>query len=146
MPRCIARQCERGVWSNSVDDIPNCDFFFGAVVRRGELQIAISTAGESPAYAQRLRKEIDARLAEDAGEWLEQMGEARREILKTLPAGEERKALLHELAQDGPGFGTERRTAAIDEKDASWIGTAARDARSGVACTWWARGRAIRNC
>ncbi len=113
---------ERGVWSNSVDDIPNCDFFFGAVVRRGELQIAISTAGESPAYAQRLRKEIDARLAEDAGEWLELMGEARREILKTLPAGEERKALLHELAQDGPGFGTGASEPTHDEKDASWMG------------------------
>jgi siroheme synthase-like protein len=37
---------------NSVDDIPNCDFFFGSVVSRGDLQIAISTAGESPAVAQ----------------------------------------------------------------------------------------------
>jgi uroporphyrin-III C-methyltransferase/precorrin-2 dehydrogenase/sirohydrochlorin ferrochelatase len=96
---------ERGVWCNSVDDIPNCDFFFGSVVRRGELQIAISTAGESPAYAQRMRKEIDARLEDDAGEWLARMGERRREILATLPAGEDRKQLLHELAQDGPGFG-----------------------------------------
>ena len=104
---------ERGVWSNSVDDIPNCDFFFGAVVRRGDLQIAISTAGESPAYAQRLRKEIDAQLAEDVGPWLKQIGEPRREILTTLPAGEERKALLHELAQDGPGFGDPTLTAEI---------------------------------
>jgi uroporphyrin-III C-methyltransferase / precorrin-2 dehydrogenase / sirohydrochlorin ferrochelatase len=96
---------ERGVWCNSVDDIPNCDFFFGAVVRRGELQIAISTSGESPAYAQRLRKEMDARLAADAGEWLARMGKTRREILATLAAGEERKNLLHELAQNGPGFG-----------------------------------------
>jgi len=102
---------ERGVWCNSVDDIPNCDFFFGSVVRRGELQIAISTAGESPAYAQRLRKEIDARLSEDAGEWLARMGERRREILTTLPAGEERKRLLHELAQGGPGFGHPTLTA-----------------------------------
>ena len=39
----------RGIPSNSVDDIPNCDFFFGSVVSRGKLQIAISTAGESPA-------------------------------------------------------------------------------------------------
>ncbi len=52
---------------NSVDDIPNCDFFFGSVVSRGELQIAISTAGESPAVAQRLRREIDEQLA--AGSW-----------------------------------------------------------------------------
>ncbi len=94
----------RGVLCNSVDDIPNCDFFFGSVVRRGDLQIAISTAGESPAYAQRLRKEIDARLATDAGEWLSGIGNLRRQILATLPAGEDRKTLLHRLAQDGPAF------------------------------------------
>jgi uroporphyrin-III C-methyltransferase / precorrin-2 dehydrogenase / sirohydrochlorin ferrochelatase len=95
---------KRGVLCNSVDDIPNCDFFFGSVVRRGDLQIAISTAGESPAYAQRLRKEIDARLATDAGEWLSGIGKLRREILATLPAGDDRKNLLHRLAQDGPAF------------------------------------------
>jgi len=44
---------ERGILCNSVDDIPNCDFFFGSIVSRGDLQIAISTAGESPAFAQR---------------------------------------------------------------------------------------------
>ena len=50
----------RGILVNSVDDPPHCDFYFGSVVRRGDLQIAISTAGESPAVAQRIRREIDA--------------------------------------------------------------------------------------
>ena len=84
---------------NSVDDIPNCDFFFGSVVSRGDLQIAISTAGESPAVAQRLRREIDAQLPEDLGPWLRNLGELRREVLDIHPRGEERKALLHQLAQ-----------------------------------------------
>ena len=90
---------ERGVYCNSVDDIPNCDFFFGSVVSRGDLQIAISTAGESPAVAQRLRREIDAQLPEDLGPWLERVGELRRKVLEIHPRGEERKALLHQLAQ-----------------------------------------------
>jgi uroporphyrin-III C-methyltransferase/precorrin-2 dehydrogenase/sirohydrochlorin ferrochelatase len=90
---------ERGIPCNSVDDIPNCDFFFGSVVSRGDLQIAISTAGESPALAQRLRREIDERLPVDLGPWLAKLGELRREVLKTHPKGEERKLLLHELAQ-----------------------------------------------
>lgn len=90
---------ERGILCNSVDDIPNCDFFFGSVVSRGELQIAISTAGESPAVAQRLRREIDAQLPDDLGPWLENLGELRREILATHPRTEERKSLLHQLAQ-----------------------------------------------
>jgi uroporphyrin-III C-methyltransferase/precorrin-2 dehydrogenase/sirohydrochlorin ferrochelatase len=89
----------RGIPANSVDDIPNCDFFFGSMVSRGELQIAISTAGESPALAQRLRREIDQQLPEDLGPWLAGLGELRREVLSTHPRGEERRLLLHELAQ-----------------------------------------------
>ncbi len=88
----------RGILVNSVDDPPHCDFYFGSVVRRGDLQIAISTAGESPAVAQRLRREIDARLSADIGPWLKNLGEFRREVLATLPPGEARKALLHGVA------------------------------------------------
>lgn len=89
----------RGILVNSVDDPPHCDFYFGSVVRRGDLQIAISTAGESPAVAQRLRREIDARLLEDIGPWLKNLGAFRREVLATHPPGEARKALLHEMAE-----------------------------------------------
>ena len=90
---------ERNIPCNSVDDIPNCDFFFASVVSRGNLQIAISTSGESPAVAQRLRREIDAQLPEDFGKWLGHLGELRREILETHPRSEARKSLLHQLAQ-----------------------------------------------
>ena len=84
---------------NAVDDPPFCDFFFPSIVRRGELQIAISTAGDSPALAQRLRKEINAALPLDTGEWLQELGRLRREVTAVEPIGEPRKALLHELAQ-----------------------------------------------
>jgi uroporphyrin-III C-methyltransferase/precorrin-2 dehydrogenase/sirohydrochlorin ferrochelatase len=90
---------ERNIPCNSVDDIPNCDFFFGSVVSRGSLQIAISTSGESPALAQRLRREIDAQLPRDLGDWLENLGQLRREVLATHPRSEARKLLLHQLAQ-----------------------------------------------
>jgi uroporphyrin-III C-methyltransferase/precorrin-2 dehydrogenase/sirohydrochlorin ferrochelatase len=89
----------RNIPANSVDDIPNCDFFFGSVVSRGDLQIAISTAGESPAVAQRLRREIDEQLPEDLGPWLAELGQLRREVLATHPRSEERRLLLHELAE-----------------------------------------------
>ena len=89
---------ERGILANSVDDPPHCDFYFGSVVSRGKLQISISTAGESPAFAQRLRREIDEQLPVDLGPWLEDLGRLRRQILSTHPPGESRKALLHRLA------------------------------------------------
>jgi uroporphyrin-III C-methyltransferase/precorrin-2 dehydrogenase/sirohydrochlorin ferrochelatase len=90
---------ERNILCNSVDDIPNCDFFFGSVVSRGNLQIAISTSGESPAVAQRLRREIDAQLPEDFGSWLQNLGQLRRQVLAAHPRSETRKSLLHQLAQ-----------------------------------------------
>src|SRR6202012_5763655 len=95
----FAEARERGVMVNAVDDPPFCDFYFPSVVRRGELQIAISTAGESPALAQRLRKEINAQLPLDTGEWLAELGRLRREVTAVEPIGEPRKLLLHELAQ-----------------------------------------------
>jgi precorrin-2 dehydrogenase/sirohydrochlorin ferrochelatase len=95
----FAKASELGVLCNAVDDPPFCDFYFPSVVRRGELQIAISTAGESPALAQRLRKEINAALALDTGEWLQELGRLRREVTAIEPIGESRRLLLHELAQ-----------------------------------------------
>jgi precorrin-2 dehydrogenase/sirohydrochlorin ferrochelatase len=95
----FAEAQERGVLINAVDDPPFCDFYFPSIVKRGELQIAISTAGESPALAQRLRKEINAALPLDTGEWLMELGRLRREVTAVEPIGEPRKSLLHELAQ-----------------------------------------------
>jgi precorrin-2 dehydrogenase / sirohydrochlorin ferrochelatase len=87
-----------GILINAVDDPPFCDFYFPSVVRRGDLQIAISTAGASPALAQRLRKEINALLPLDAGDWLAELGNLRREVLQLEPLNEARRELLHQLA------------------------------------------------
>ncbi|MDR5729348.1 MAG: hypothetical protein RB191_18180 [Terriglobia bacterium] len=48
----------RNILCNTVDDLSNCDFYFGSVISRDSLQIAISTAGESPAFAQQLKCKI----------------------------------------------------------------------------------------
>ena|ERR1700678_2760942 len=90
-----------GVLCNAVDDPPNCDFYFPAVVRRGDLQIAISTAGESPAFAQKLRRVFENALASNLGDWLAAIGQIRRDILATYPASEARKRALHVLANGG---------------------------------------------
>ena len=83
---------------NAVDDPPFCDFYFPSVVRRGDLQIAISTAGHSPALAQRLRKQINSILPLDTGDWLAELGNLRREVLQLEPLNDVRKELLHTLA------------------------------------------------
>jgi len=88
----------KSILCNAVDDPPYCDFYFPSIVRRGDLQIAISTAGQSPALAQRLRKELNAALPLDLGPWLEELGNLRREVLQLEPLNEARKQLLHNLA------------------------------------------------
>ncbi|MGA2076055.1 MAG: bifunctional precorrin-2 dehydrogenase/sirohydrochlorin ferrochelatase [Terriglobia bacterium] len=87
----------RGVLCNVVDDPPRCDFYYPAVVNRGKLQIAISTNGQSPALAQRLRRELEQQFGPEYGGWIKALGSERRHLL-TLPLGaEERRQLLHNL-------------------------------------------------
>jgi len=92
----------RGILCNSVDDPPHCDFYFPAVVRRGPLQIAMSTTGESPALAQRICREIEESLDDSVGAWVEEIGEMRREIIASTPASDERRKFLHRLTYLDP--------------------------------------------
>jgi siroheme synthase-like protein len=89
---------ERGLLCNAVDDIGNCHFYYGAVVQRGDLQIAISTNGKSPALAQRLRKELEEQFGPEYESWVEWLG-AAREVLRASGASQaQNKEVLHNLA------------------------------------------------
>jgi precorrin-2 dehydrogenase / sirohydrochlorin ferrochelatase len=90
----------RGVLCNVVDVPALCDFYYPSVVQRGALQIAISTAGQSPALAQRLRKELEDQFGPEYEEWVAQLGEARDKLHSTKLHPEKRKRLLHEDASD----------------------------------------------
>jgi len=88
----------RGVLCNVVDDPARCDFYYPALVRRGSLQIAISTEGQSPALAQRLRRELENQFGPDYGPWVEHLGEERKQLLGQEMEQEDRRRLLHEQA------------------------------------------------
>jgi len=89
-----------GVLCNIVDVPPLCDFYYPAVVKRGALQIAISTAGQSPALAQRLRKQLEEQFGLEYEEWLAQLGEARDKLQSSKLHPEGRRRLLHEDASE----------------------------------------------
>lgn len=89
-----------GVLCNVVDVPHLCDFYYPAVVRRGSLQIAVSTAGESPALAQRLRKELEIQFGPEYEAWVAALGQARAEIATKNMSPEDRKKLLHNLASE----------------------------------------------
>src|SRR5271156_4464772 len=107
-----------GILCNAVDDPPNCDFYFPAVVRRGDLQVAISTAGESPAFAQKLRRAFENALDVTLGDWLGPHGQNRPDILAAYPTSHARKRALHVLVNGGACESTEcpgRKTSGVSE-------------------------------
>jgi precorrin-2 dehydrogenase/sirohydrochlorin ferrochelatase len=93
----IARAArERGVLVNLMDDVPNCDFAAPAVVRRGDLVLAISTGGRSPALARKLREGLEDRFGSEWAEVLEVLREVREETLPLLPDLRERSRRWNE--------------------------------------------------
>jgi precorrin-2 dehydrogenase/sirohydrochlorin ferrochelatase len=92
----FAEAQKRRVLCNIVDVPHLCDFYYPAVVRRGLLQIAISTSGQSPALAQRLRKDLENQFGPEYEQWLNHLAALRDQLQsdKSLDP-EERKRQLH---------------------------------------------------
>ena len=88
----------RKILCNAVDDIDHCHFYYGSIVQRGDLQIAISTNGKSPALAQRLRKELEHQFGPEYEHWLEWLGAARETLRAQSTDPETTKRWLHILA------------------------------------------------
>ncbi|MEO8291811.1 MAG: bifunctional precorrin-2 dehydrogenase/sirohydrochlorin ferrochelatase, partial [Actinomycetota bacterium] len=108
----IARAArDRAVLVNVMDDIPNCDFAAPAVVRRGELLLAIGTGGASPALARRLREDLSERYG---AHWAEIVSILREVRVSTLP-------LLPDLAER-----SRRWQAALDVDEAEKLVLAGR--------------------
>lgn len=89
---------ERGVMCNVVDQPALCHFYYPAVVRRGDLQIAISTNGLSPALASSIRAELEERFGPLYSEWVQRLGRVRARILRTRPRSAARTVLLQRFA------------------------------------------------
>ncbi|MCL5280265.1 MAG: bifunctional precorrin-2 dehydrogenase/sirohydrochlorin ferrochelatase [Planctomycetes bacterium] len=118
----VYRDCqELEILCNVVDEPRLCDFFVPAVVRRGDLQIAIGTDGNCPAYAGHLRKKLEAMFTEEHGRFLAELEQVRREIIEQIPEPD-RKAVLGRLVDDesrsevranGPAAWRERAKALV---------------------------------
>ena len=94
----FAEADRRNILCNAVDDIDHCHFYYGSIVQRGDLQIAISTNGKSPALAQRLRKELEEQFGTEYESWLEWLGAAREALRAQSTDPEATKRWLHTLA------------------------------------------------
>ncbi len=109
----IYREAQRrGVLCNVVDVPEYCDFYYPAVVRRGDLQIAISTNGQSPSLSQKLRQQLERQFGLGYAQWVAELGETRKLVLASDLDPQRKSELLHSLAS------REAVHAALAEKSA----------------------------
>ena len=82
---------------NVVDQTANCNFIAPAILRRGDLMIAISTSGKCPALARRIRQQLEQEIGHEYASYLELLGETRGLVKQRLPRFEQRRAFYQQL-------------------------------------------------
>jgi precorrin-2 dehydrogenase / sirohydrochlorin ferrochelatase len=80
--RIAAEARARRIWVNVVDVTPLCDFIAPAIIAQGDLQIAISTGGASPALARFIREKLEPQFGPEYGVITDVLQKHRPEILK----------------------------------------------------------------
>ncbi len=86
----------------NIADRPNaCNFILPSIVSRGDLVIAISTSGKSPAFAKKLRKDLEKEFGMEYAEFLKLMGAIRKKLLAEAHAPEAHKPLFEQLINSG---------------------------------------------
>jgi precorrin-2 dehydrogenase/sirohydrochlorin ferrochelatase len=94
----ISADCRRaGILVNIVDEPARCEFILPSLVQRGDLQIAVSTAGKSPALAKKLRVELAERYGHAYGTLAAILGELRAEVMKRGGAADDRGKVFEAL-------------------------------------------------
>jgi len=92
---------QRNMLCNIADQPQLCNFILPAIVNRGDLLIAISTSGQSPAFAKKLRKELESQFGEEYGLLLNLMGAIRKKLLSAAHEPEVHKPLFEQLLDAG---------------------------------------------
>lgn len=82
---------------NVVDDTPHCNFIAPSILRQGGLTIAISTAGQAPALAVRLKERLRREIGPQYAHFLRLAGKLRQPLAQHIPDFEMRKALWYQL-------------------------------------------------
>jgi len=82
----------------NIADVPDiCNFILPSIIRRGDLCIAVSTSGKSPAFAKQLRKELEKTFGDEYALFLALMGAIRKKLLREAHAPEAHKPLFEKL-------------------------------------------------
>jgi precorrin-2 dehydrogenase/sirohydrochlorin ferrochelatase len=96
--RRVSRAAQkRGLLVNAVDQPADCNFIVPSVLSRGDLLIAVSTSGKSPAFARKVRVALEQSFGEEVGLFLNLMGNLRKEVLRLGLSQEEKKSAFEKL-------------------------------------------------
>ena len=118
----------RGIFANVEDDLDHCSFIMPAVVRRGDLVVAISTSGRAPAMAVRLRERLEGELGPEYGALLELAGRLRAPLARAVPEFGERRRRWYELVDSEVlALFREGRAAEARERAEQIMGVAAEE-------------------
>lgn len=90
-----------GILCNIVDRPQECTFVLPAIVKQGDLIIAISTSGKSPAFAKSLRQKLSGEFGPEYGKFLDLMGAIRQKLLQKGKSPEEHKQMFEQLIDEG---------------------------------------------
>lgn len=84
----------------NIADVPDiCNFILPSIIRRGDLCIAVSTSGKSPAFAKKLRKDLENFFGDEYARFLLLMGAVRKKLLDQAHAPEAHKPLFESLIE-----------------------------------------------
>lgn len=86
-----------GALVNAADDRERSTFLVPASFVQGDLQVAISTSGASPALARGLRRQLQATLGREYQAYVRFLREARKHVLKSIPAQKDRAHVFRQL-------------------------------------------------
>ncbi len=89
-----------GIPVNVIDSPSQCSFQVPATVQRGDLILAVSTSGKSPAVAAMVRRRLEDQYGPEYGLLLQLMGQLRREVIAAAPTSAERKILFQNILHD----------------------------------------------
>ncbi len=92
---------KRGLLINAVDQPADCNFIVPSIVKRGDLSIAISTSGKSPALARKIRKELEEQFGNEYETFLILMGRLRERVLSKGLLQKENSRIFHEIVNSG---------------------------------------------
>ena len=114
--RQISRDAEnRNILCNIADRPEVCNFILPSIVQRKDLVITISTSGQSPALAKKMRKTLEGQFGDEYGELLQLMGAIRKKLLSQAHEPEVHKPLFEQLINsDLSSMIRESKTEAIN--------------------------------